>query len=555
MDKVNRFTKRWSQLKTERTEWENHWELIAKYLVPRKGFVTTPNRKGSKRHQSVINQTPTHYLDVLASTFHSQVTNPSQQWSNLSIRPPMDKKKEYQDYDFKKDGEAKRWIEQTETALHTVLANSNFNQEIGEGYVDFIAFGTFGFYTDECDDDVVYFRTYNVKDFYIDEDVKGRPSAVYMKYEMTPSHLIEKFGEDVPENIKKEYQEGKDTKHEVLHITYKKDKHFATTKLSKDKPVGSLWILLGTKELLKESGFDDFPWAIPRYSKNAGEKYGRGAGTNALKNIIHLNNMEETSLKAAQVSTLPPLIMRTKSFAKPFDRSPSAVNYINNMNDAPKALETAGSIQITEQKIEDKKQEIAQAFMYDIIMMQKQAQMTATEAMISQEERNRILVSVLDRLKNELLRPVINRVLGIMSKKGLLPPVPEHLKDMELDIEFTSPLENTLHAQSAVGIMRWLQEWMPMAQHPEVAKVIDIMDFDQAARYTAKAYNVPDSVLKIESKVKMSREEQEKAQGIAQQQESLNQLSQTAVNVAQAEQASGENGMVNQIMKGALSGQ
>ena len=340
---------------------------------------------------------------------------------------------------------------------------------------------------------------------------------------------------------------------DVLHVVWKKENHFTTSKLSKDKPIGSLWVLLSKNEVLHESGFDEFPWATPRFTKNPSEVYGRGPGTTALKNIIHLNNIESLNLKAAQLTTMPPLFMRRNAMSKPINRTPGSMNFVNNMNDVPKPLDMTGNVHIGENAAEEKKQEIADAFYYNIIMVQKQAQMTATEALINQDERNRIMVGINNRLENEFLRPVVDRVLGILSRKGLLKPVPEHLKDAELDIEFTSPLKNANQTTEALGLVRWMETWGNFG--PEMAQqMFQLIDLDKAGQFTAEAFNVPLSVMKLKSEIRVDREDLQREQAAAQQAQALPQMAQAARDLASAENQSGEGGTVKQAIQGIVDG-
>ena len=56
---------------------------------------------------------------------------------------------------------------------------------------------------------------------------------------------------------------------------------------------------------------------------------------------------------------------------------------------------------------------------------------------------------MIERVSNEKLEVVIDRVFGIMSRGGLLPPVPESLSDQPIKVEFVSILTQM---QRMVGI-------------------------------------------------------------------------------------------------------
>ena len=46
----------------------------------------------------------------------------------------------------------------------------------------------------------------------------------------------------------------------------------------KTMPIESIYINITEVSLVRESGFPEWPWSVPRWSKRAGEKYGRGRG-------------------------------------------------------------------------------------------------------------------------------------------------------------------------------------------------------------------------------------------------------------------------------------
>jgi hypothetical protein len=75
---------------------------------------------------------------------------------------------------------------------------------------------------------------------------------------------------------------------------------------------------------------------------------------------------------------------------------------------------------------------------------------SATEIDARREEKLVLLGPVLERFENEALDPAIERIFGIMDRKGLLPePPPELLESgAELEIQYVSILSA---AQSAVG--------------------------------------------------------------------------------------------------------
>jgi len=74
--------------------------------------------------------------------------------------------------------------------------------------------------------------------------------------------------------------------------------------------------------------------------------------------------------------------------------------------------------------------------------------MTATEVAERHEEKLLMLGPVLERLHNELLDPLVDITFNRMIEANLVPPAPEELQGMELNVEFVSMLAQ---AQRAIG--------------------------------------------------------------------------------------------------------
>jgi hypothetical protein len=75
-------------------------------------------------------------------------------------------------------------------------------------------------------------------------------------------------------------------------------------------------------------------------------------------------------------------------------------------------------------------------------------QMTATEVAERHEEKMLQLGPVLERLEDELLDPLIDRVFAIALRAGHIPPPPQELQGQELRVEYISILAQ---AQKLLG--------------------------------------------------------------------------------------------------------
>ena len=67
------------------------------------------------------------------------------------------------------------------------------------------------------------------------------------------------------------------------------------------KAYASIWVLLKDKEIITEGGFDSFPYHTARWTKLAGETYGRSPAMTCLPDIRMVNMMSKTIIKAVQL--------------------------------------------------------------------------------------------------------------------------------------------------------------------------------------------------------------------------------------------------------------
>ena len=78
--------KRVQQLETERQNYANFWQDVAKYTLPRKAYITRTKTKGEKYDYDVYDTTAMQANLTLAAGLHSYLTNPNSKWFSLRIQ-------------------------------------------------------------------------------------------------------------------------------------------------------------------------------------------------------------------------------------------------------------------------------------------------------------------------------------------------------------------------------------------------------------------------------------------------------------------------------------
>jgi hypothetical protein len=145
--------------------------------------------------------------------------------------------------------------------------------------------------------------------------------------------------------------------------------------------------------------------------------------------------------------------------------------------------------------------------------------MTATEVAERHEEKLLMLGPVLERLHNELLKPLIDETFFRMVAANLVPPIPEALQGAELDVEFVSMLAQAQRAIGVNGIDRFVGNVGAIAQmRPEV---LDKLNVDRWADHYADMLGVDPDLIVASEDVVMIRQQRAQAQAQAQQMQQI----------------------------------
>jgi len=174
---------------------------------------------------------------------------------------------------------------------------------------------------------------------------------------------------------------------------------------------------------------------------------------------------------------------------------------------------------------------IRSAFYVDQLLSGATPNMTATEVVQRQEERMRVIGPVLGRLMNEMLRPLIDRVFGLMLRNEMLSVPPELLQGRDVDIEYVSPLARAQKSSSLNSTMKALEVLLPLAQ---ALPVVDHLDPDGLVRHVTEALGVPKTALKSQREVNQAREARAQAEAEMMQRQQDQEDVYTAAQAAQA---------------------
>ena len=525
MEKFDYIKKRYNEMSSNRGTWEDHWQEILDYVMPRKADIVTKRISGDKRTEVLFDSTAITANNLLAASLQGTLTSPSRQWFYLKIR----------DEEVNEDREVQLYLEDSAKRMYDVFNQTNFNTEVHELYLDLCSIGTGCLFVEEgnkgFDEDLIHFQTLHISEFYIHENVAGYIDTLYRKYKLTARQAVQEFGEDnVGPKILECASMKPDKKFNFIHAVDPREDYERVFGESDTKlPFHSCHVCEEEKMVVRTGGYNEFPYLVPRWSKATGEIYGRSPSYNALPDIKTLNKAVEIGLKAWSKAIDPPLLVQDDGVIGRVRMTPGGITVIRN-DAAVKPFQSGANMQVTTFKEAELKTAIRQAYYSDQLQLQQGPQMTATEVQVRYELMQRLLGPTLGRFQSEFLNPLIERVFGIMFRAEAFVQEPNLLQGQSIDIEYVGPLARSQRMEEAVAVERLYQLAMQLAQADP--SVMDILDHDEAIRARAELLGVPKSVLRGRAEVDELR--QARMQQQAMQQEMMMQQQQAEIGAKQA---------------------
>lgn len=160
------------------------------------------------------------------------------------------------------------------------------------------------------------------------------------------------------------------------------------------------------------------------------------------------------------------------------------------------AFEVNLNVQHLLEDIVDVRQRIRGSYYADLFMMlanDTRSGITATEVAERHEEKMLMIGPVLERLHDELLKPLIDMTFDRCVEANILPPPPKELQGVELNTEFISTLAQAQRIVSAQGMDRLLATVGNIAGlNPGV---LDKINFDQAVDDYGQMYGVNPEII------------------------------------------------------------
>lgn len=512
---VEQIKQKISRLKSDRAVWESHWQEVTDHVLPRRSQIIAKKTDGAKESFQLLDSIGVHCNEILAGMLHSMLTPPNQQFADMTTG----------DIAIDSNDDARAWMQKQMRKMHAVWSASNLHTELHEIYLDLPSIGTSNLEMLEDDKDVVRFSAKFIGNYFIDENSKGEVDQLYNEWEWTPKQLVEEFGiKKLPKEVKEMYREKPDCKVKVQHAIYPM---IMIDPKTTSKSFISQYTLPDYDHVIDEGTFSSFPNAVPRWSKVAGEKYGRSLGMNALPELKVLNRMNQTMLIGAQKMVDPPLQMDDDGVVLPLITRPGGINFRRPGSSEIRPIFANTNVEFGYQSMADRRQRVRDIYLVDKLQLPPQTAAqpaTATEILQRSEESMRLMGPYTGRMMREILIPLCERTYDIMDKRGMIDPPPAILQGRNITFRFTSFIAKAQRSSEASAILRTYQSAIPFVQTDP--KLANIFNGEQAIRILSDIYGAPTEILQT------AKQYATIVQNIAAQQQALAQSQQQAQNMA-----------------------
>ncbi|MEN3942511.1 portal protein [Prosthecobacter sp. SYSU 5D2] len=547
--RARKICRRWQEMSGALSVWRAQWQEIADLMMPRKaGMTAQVMTPGAGKEARLFDTTAGDALMTMAGGLMSWTTPANEAWFNfqpvagLRDRDPV-----------------KLWLADCSQRQLELLANSSFYTERHEDLLNHCCFGLSAMYVG-LEGGRLRFESLPVGSFAIEENAFGEVDTLFREMDLTARQAVEMFGEErLPPKIlacwRQEEKAGQMFK--FIHAVYPREEGERPQGAGRLADWGKAWascyVECGEKVLVKESGYDSFPFSVGRYLKwsalGCKSPYGYGPGFAALPDVRQVNFLQMMMDVAAEKMVRPAMIA-PEEMEGDLILSAGGITYMPSslgVERWPRPVQQVGDYGIGHDRIRMRQEAIRTKFHYDLFNLfakLDRPQMTAREVAERAAEKITLITPAFSRLVAEKDTPMLQRLFTLSAEAGLFAPPPaEAVEGMEgymmrvptPSVDYTSRLALAVQQLHHGAFERQLEGDMAVARFDP--SVMDNYNWDAISRDRARSNGMPVGWLREEKAVAQMRQARADAAAAAQGLEMAQRASQAVKNVGGPEQA------------------
>ena len=546
-------------LRVNRYSWWTHWRELADYFLPRRyKWIITANQqyRGSPINQHIIDDSGTFAARNLAAGLLSGKCSPTRDWLKLIIN----------NTDDTITTPTSLWLAECKRLMYLVFAESNFYPSIATFLYDLVIFGTAVMLIYEDFHNVINCYNPCAGEYYVDINGKFRPCILYREFTMTIDAVVGEFGYDAccaATRQAYDLPDGSGRSREIIvaHGIEPNDdgKNFGIPSSFAYRECywewgGSTSPQSGQQmppAFLRKRGYHEQPNIIGRWDLVSNDPYGRSPAMDALGDQKQLQLETRRKAQAIDKMVNPPLVADIQLKNQPASLLPGGMTYITGMTanggkpGIASIYDTKVPINEITEDLAEIRDRISKVFFNDLFrtisQYETRSNVTATEIDARRAEAMIMIGPVLERLDNEVLKPIIERTWGIMSRAGIFPPAPQEIRGQELNIKFVSMLAQAQEATEAGSIERLFG----IAGHlvGVVPEAMDNIDVDFGLDKYASLLKIDPRIIRSPEQLMSIRQKREQQNQQAQQAEIAEKLSAGAKTLSETDVGGGRNAL------------
>ncbi len=421
-----RILSRYEMAKKVKLNWIDLWEECYDYALPmRSSFYQ--EAPGTERMDQVFDSTAIHATQEFASRMQVGLF---EGWFKFEAGQEVPKKQR---------AKLQRDLDDITAYVIEVISQSNFATEIPESFLE-LAVSTGNLLIEEGDrvNQPIKFTAVPLNQITLDNGPFGKIDGVFRERKVKLAH------------VHTIYPKAKLSAEKMRAMIETPDKELIFVESLYrvwEKPIETYkWCVVtqdDSKELIQQeeiSGLGSRPWLNFRWSCAAGEIYGRGPVFNALPSIREINLARQLVLQNAQLALSGAWQYDDDGVINPDNIriEPNSLIPIAPNSNGLRPLEPPNRFDLSQLIIRDMENNIRKALFNEDLGPLDQTPRSATEIAARQATFAKVIGSSFWRMQNEMVNPLIQRVVFLLQKQGKI-QMPE-INGRKVKISPRSPL-------------------------------------------------------------------------------------------------------------------
>ena len=504
-----KIVRRLEQLKTLRLPHEQIWRDCLDHSFPMRGSGLNGNsltaQQGMDIKSRIVDSTATDGGRILASALQAGMTPANARWFGLEVAGVSD--------------ESVQWLDKAAETLHQEIHNANFDAVGMECQLDMVGAGWFAQYIDvDRERGGLVFEGWPIAQCYVAASKAGsKIDTIYRAYSLTAEQSVAEFGSNVSAITAGRALTDPDEMVEFVHAIYPRTPYAVGAKMAVNMPWASCQVEVQSCNLVRESGYQEMPVIVPRWSLIPDTCYPVGPMFDALPDVRQLNELTRMDIAAADIAIAGMWIAEDDGVLNPRTIKVGARKVIvANSVDSMKPLTSGSNWQLADARIAQLQAAIRKLLMADQLQPQDGPAMTATEIHARVALLRQQLGPLFGRMQAEYLQGVIGRTFMLGFRAGIFGQPPQELANRSFTIKYISPLARAQKLEDVSAIDQFnagLVELAGLVQIvPSVGQALDIVDFGKQQRAKAAALGVPMDTLHTADEVIQIQQARQQAQ-------------------------------------------